>query len=58
MFSGERFHWVEFTPDRPAEPALVEYQDDKPVRVWFIGMEDEMDADRCKISEQIVREKA
>lgn len=50
-----QFHWAALKGDPDFEPALIDYEDGEPVRVWFIGNEFEVDASRCVIAERITR---
>lgn len=50
------FHWAAPKTDpKEPEPPQVDYQDGKPVRVWFTGIETPFPADDCIIYEEIVR---
>ncbi len=49
-----KFHWVS-AHGEPFEPAEVQYWRGKAEEVYFIGMEDPMDAFQCEIAEEIVR---
>jgi hypothetical protein len=52
-----KYHWVRIKsdPHATAEPAEVDYEDGRAVRVWFTGMETPFPADECEIYEEIVR---
>lgn len=54
--TASRFHWAALkTGPRVPEPAEVDQENGKPVRVWFTGIETPFPAEECIIYEEIVR---
>jgi len=53
--NDSRFHWASPKGEDAMEPAEVEYQDGKPVRLWFPGEEEPFGADECVIDNEITR---
>lgn len=54
MPDENQYRWASLNGEL-MEPAEIEYQDGKPVRIWFIGTENYLSADDCEIGEQIIR---
>lgn len=53
--TGNKFHWASLKGDATMEPAAVEYQDGKPVRLWFTGEQEPFLAAECVIDDEITR---
>jgi hypothetical protein len=54
--AASRFHWAALKTDpKGPEPAEVDYEGGRPVRVWFTGIDTPFAADECMIYEEIVR---